>query len=190
MGSYLLIIAVTPPETNMTSRKIQDRKRIFLQKVVICMFKKMLVFREVTTSPTSGMDLSEIWRLRTTNCHLHNQLLIFSVPFQVNIFKNPGFFPSIQCLIIFEDLKKNHPCDTTNRFKLTHNLPKWVGSQLRHASFTLFPPQASKNTFYNPRHPKSSSHSWWGSVWKEPSKPKLRRCLGVQTPILTRYLDV
>ena len=31
--------------------------------------------------------------------------------------------------------------------------------------------------FFCPRHPKSSSHTWWGSVWKEPLKAFcLRRC--------------
>ena len=33
------------------------------------------------------------------------------------------------------------------------------------------------------RHPKSSSHTWWGSVWKEPQKKALLSVdvLGVQT---------
>jgi len=37
------------------------------------------------------------------------------------------------------------------------------------------------------RHPKSSSHTWWGSVWKEPKKTALLSVdvWGFLTPILT-----
>ena len=97
------------------------------------MFKKMLVFREVTTSPTSGMDLSEIWEAENHELPPPQPVAHFFCSFQES-----RVFPLDSVPNYFEDLKKNHPCDTTNSFKLTHNLPNWVdGSQLRDASFTL-----------------------------------------------------
>ncbi len=38
--------------------------------------------------------------------------------------------------------------------------------------------QPPTSIWHDPRHPKSSSHTWWGSVWKEPPLKAfhLRRC--------------